>query len=372
MLWIRKGHGINIVWIRYHIDILNFSDISYTRFCKDTRTHAFLRFWNEFQRWHGCLPETTYIRTYVGTSVRLGNKLDLHTVSLKKGFTEMTCLHVPSRMAARRRFFLQAQQAWSVRPPRWLDRGAFKTMTLKKLTAFKAKQVETLSIFRQHAKTKSWEKLHQDHFDWWMFPIDDGSKDEFNICSEEDVTTLRGDVEWLKGYHEALRLAAAAWGWDLTKACRIEPPETGMAWTNWDVRLAKMCRSLYLFEEEELLDSLQTFARDLQKKEKKGKEGFFYNTICLDELLYFQLPRKTLDDWNSAQSKGVALSSCYSLSNAGTVEKLNWEPGGYSNLWWISTLHHPVSPISPIREFRAILRPQKAFLRDSCGQFFSV
>ncbi len=199
-------------------------------------------------------------------------------------------------MAARRRFFLQAQQAWSVRPPRWLDRGAFKTMTLKKLTAFKAKQVETLSIFRQHAKPGSWEKLHQDHFDWWMFPIDDGSKDEFNICSEEDVTTLRGDVEWLKGYHEALRLAAAAWGWDLTNACRIEPPETGMAWTNWDVRLAKMCRSLYLFEEEELLDSLQTFARDLQIKEKKGKEGFFYNTICLDELLYFQLPRKALDD----------------------------------------------------------------------------
>ena len=249
------------------------------------------------QKQHTCVR--TSVRTSVCTSVR-GNKLyrSPYCAIEKGGFTEI-CLHVPSRMAARRRFlFLQAQQAWSVRPPRWLDRGAFESMTSKKLTTFKAKQVETLSIFRQHAKTGSWEKLHQDHFDWWMFPIDDGSKDEFNICSEEDVTTLRGDAEWLKGYHEALRLAAAAWGWDLTKARRIEPPETGMAWTFWDVRLAKMCRSLYLFEETERLDSLQTFARDLQKKEKKG-EGFFYNTICLDELLYFQLPRRTLDDWNS-------------------------------------------------------------------------
>ena len=297
MVLIWYGHDV----IYRYSEILTLLDISCTRFCEDIPTHAFYVFgMNSKGDMDACQQQHPYARTYVGTSVCTsvrGNKLDLHIVPLKKGGSPKSVfMFRVVWLQGVVFFFLQAQQAWSVRPPRWLDRGAFESMTPKKLTTFKAKQVETLSIFRQHAKTGSWEKLHQDHFDWWMFPIDDGSKDEFNICSEEDVTTLRGDAEWLKGYHEALRLAAAAWGWDLTKARRIEPPETGMAWTFRDVRLAKMCRSLYLFEETERLDSLQTFARDLQKKEKKGDEGFFYNTICLDELLYFQLPRRTLDD----------------------------------------------------------------------------
>ena len=47
-----------------------------------------------------------------------------------------------------------------------------------------------------------------------------------------------------------MRLACAAWGWDLDQACRISPLEKGMGWTDWDVRLAKMCRSVYLMEED--------------------------------------------------------------------------------------------------------------------------
>ena len=31
-----------------------------------------------------------------------------------------------------------------------------------------------------------------------MFPIDDGSKAEFNLCSEEDVSALQNDAEWLE------------------------------------------------------------------------------------------------------------------------------------------------------------------------------
>ena len=47
-----------------------------------------------------------------------------------------------------------------------------------------------------------------------------------------------------------MRLACAAWGWDVDQACRIAPLEKGMGWTDWDVRLAKMCRSVYLMEED--------------------------------------------------------------------------------------------------------------------------
>lgn len=73
------------------------------------------------------------------------------------------------------------------------------------------------------------------------------------------------------------RLASAAWGWDLDQACRIDPPENGMAWTNWDVRLAKMCRSVYLLEQGDMLASLQKFARDLQENEKETLECFGFN-----------------------------------------------------------------------------------------------
>ena len=38
----------------------------------------------------------------------------------------------------------------------------------KRLASFKAKQAETLSLFRNYADAKSWEKLHRHHFDWWL------------------------------------------------------------------------------------------------------------------------------------------------------------------------------------------------------------
>merc|ERR1712159_949045 len=63
-----------------------------------------------------------------------------------------------------------------------------------------------------------------------------------------------------------------------------------MGWSNWDVRLAKIVRSLYLFEQKDYMESMQVFARDLMQNEKKGR-GFFYDEICLDELLHFSLPR---------------------------------------------------------------------------------
>ncbi|CAJ1408502.1 unnamed protein product [Effrenium voratum] len=192
------------------------------------------------------------------------------------------------------------------RPPKWEASAAkatygraarkpggaeVKSMTEKRLQNFKAKQAETLHAMRSRADKGAWDKLHNAHFDWWAFPIDDGSKPDFNISSEADVDVLRNDAEWLEGYHEALSLACHAWGWDLAAQRRIDPLSKGMGWTDWDVRLAKMCRSVYLFEEVELLASLQKFAREVQAKEKEGK-SFFYGMICLDELLYFELPRR--------------------------------------------------------------------------------
>ncbi|CAE8672965.1 unnamed protein product, partial [Polarella glacialis] len=164
-------------------------------------------------------------------------------------------------------------------------------MSSERLANFKGKQFETLEVFRKCQQDATWDRIHRGHFDWWMFPIDDGSKPDFNVNSEADVVALRSDSEWRERYHEGLALVAASWGWDVAACSRIEPPAPGMAYSGWDVRLAKMCRSLYLFEEDTLLSSMQTFAREVQQKEKGGA-SFFYGRICLDELLYFQLPRR--------------------------------------------------------------------------------
>merc|ERR1712023_142825 len=102
---------------------------------------------------------------------------------------------------------------------------------------------------------------------------------------------LRSDAEWLEGYREAVRLVSAAWGWDTRASGPIKPLAPGMGYRGWDVRLAKICRSLFLFEEASLLATMQEFAREVQRTKKNGG-SFFYGRICLDELLYFELPRR--------------------------------------------------------------------------------
>eukprot|EP00933_Yihiella_yeosuensis_P048313 TRINITY_DN4441_c0_g6_i1.p1 TRINITY_DN4441_c0_g6~~TRINITY_DN4441_c0_g6_i1.p1 ORF type:complete len:239 (+),score=56.93 TRINITY_DN4441_c0_g6_i1:44-760(+) len=198
------------------------------------------------------------------------------------------------------------------RPPRWAasgqatygrgvhrSKGAGKSrpapdagaMTSERIGKFLAKQRETLQQLQNYKQEDRWDRIHRAHYDWWMFPIDDGSKADFNVYNEEDVDALKSNEEWLANYHEGVALVAEAWGWDVAASQRIEQLATGQAYSGWDVRLAKMCRSLYLFEQKPLLDSMQAFAREVQQKEKEGG-SFFYGTVCLDELLYFELPRR--------------------------------------------------------------------------------
>ena len=55
-------------------------------------------------------------------------------------------------------------------PPHFwiISSPSFFATKAKRLASFKAKQAETLSIFRKYAEAKSWEKLHRHHFDWWL------------------------------------------------------------------------------------------------------------------------------------------------------------------------------------------------------------
>ena len=54
------------------------------------------------------------------------------------------------------------------------------------------------------------------HFDWYMWPIEDGSKVEYNVWAD-DVQELFADKTWRQRYLESAWLVARAWGWDLDR-----------------------------------------------------------------------------------------------------------------------------------------------------------
>eukprot|EP01059_Diplonema_ambulator_P013086 TRINITY_DN2360_c0_g1_i1.p1 TRINITY_DN2360_c0_g1~~TRINITY_DN2360_c0_g1_i1.p1 ORF type:complete len:191 (+),score=74.50 TRINITY_DN2360_c0_g1_i1:55-627(+) len=182
-----------------------------------------------------------------------------------------------------------------VRPAFFNSRGAKKNRGRVSLQQMKSAQMGGggrygLKVFRELAEKKQWGKIHSGHYDWWMFPIEDGSQTEYNVF-ENDVRELQGDAEYMANYREAVRLVVRAWGWDIDRAEPVTPFEQTMGWTHWDVRLAKITRSLWLFEQRDYLESIQTFARHL-----KPNGGFRYGGINLDEILHMKLPRDARRD----------------------------------------------------------------------------
>ena len=119
-------------------------------------------------------------------------------------------------------------------------------------------QQRQLSKFRAAAAAGRWARIHKDHFDWWMFPIEDGSQPGYNVYAE-DVAALLADEEWVGGFTEGIEMVALAWGWELGASRPVSDPAAaaGQAWQDWDIRLAKMIRSAWLFGQPEARQSLQ-------------------------------------------------------------------------------------------------------------------
>ena len=176
-----------------------------------------------------------------------------------------------------------------VRPPKWcVGRQNNDSGPHLNVSEFYKLQRTFLEHFRNADASRNWQAIHSRHFDWWQFPIDDGSRVEFNMNSESDIETLRSDEDWISGYLESVKLVAKAWGWDVDACALISD---GGFWDKKDVRLAKIIRSLWLFEQSEYFESMQKFATHINDN-VYNKRGLFYGRICLDEVLYMKLPRR--------------------------------------------------------------------------------
>jgi hypothetical protein len=234
------------------------------------------------------------------------------------------------------------------------------------VSAFKTAQANTLAHFRERARTGAWQAIHRDHFDWWMFPIEDSSQARFNVFAQ-DVQELMADAEWSANYLAGVEILARAWGWNLAGAEPIPEAECdeGQTWTDWDVRLAKIIRSLWLFDCGEEMQSMQMFARHV-----KPQGGLRYGTINLDEVLYMTVgPGLPVDAPIDTANSSVAGPARVLLSFQPRLPfTAFWWPLWR---WWLSAIHDvPHILLLPIKFLAVLLCPAYLYMCVVVGQFW--
>jgi hypothetical protein len=94
----------------------------------------------------------------------------------------------------------------------------------------------------QLAKFEVWAKrgygeFHQNHYDWWAFPIDKPSSYAFKyVVFDEEISEMQQDKFFLSRHRRGLELACESWGWDLNNA-RFLSPDALSHNQRWQVKL---------------------------------------------------------------------------------------------------------------------------------------
>jgi hypothetical protein len=135
--------------------------------------------------------------------------------------------------------------------------------TTEKSERVKTAQADQLKKFEIWAKEGNWQKFHDSHYDWWMFPISRSSRgqgDKYAVL-EKDVQVLKNDPEFMTNYLRGVELVAQSWGWDVKNAKECENLTADQKWTGYKIRLQKMLESLELFGEGNYLLSMHQFAQ---------------------------------------------------------------------------------------------------------------
>jgi hypothetical protein len=138
------------------------------------------------------------------------------------------------------------------------------------IQAIKDMQRQTLDMFQSAAARSAWMEIHDHHYDWWMFPIDEPSR--LGVAwtvYEGDIAELKADPEYLRRYLLGVELLAAAWGWDLHQGRPLQAVQPGQCWQHWPIRLYKAAKSVKLFGYSAEFRSLQSLGQDLIRHGEK-------------------------------------------------------------------------------------------------------
>jgi len=145
-----------------------------------------------------------------------------------------------------------------------------KNQTFVGIDEMKELHKTQLEKFETAAEKQDWNQIHDTHYDWWMFPINEISKFDWKYSvNKEDIEQLRLDSDYMQEYRRGVKLLLLSWGWDINSRKLIEDPNVnrGQKWANWPVRLYKAGRSLQLFGEDELFQSVKDFTLSLKKRD---------------------------------------------------------------------------------------------------------
>jgi Macro domain len=135
------------------------------------------------------------------------------------------------------------------------------------IAAIKKKQSKQLTLFEQWAREERWEKFHSEHYDWWMFPIDEESSyGRAWTVYEGDIAELKKDAEYIQKYLNGARLLALSWGWDMDQQSLVANPKPAQRWQRWPIRLYKAAKSLKLFGFVTQFESMKKYANGLMAK----------------------------------------------------------------------------------------------------------
>jgi len=119
------------------------------------------------------------------------------------------------------------------------------------------------------AASGEWRKIHNEHYDWWAFPIDRGSAsfgETFNVAGEP-LERLKKNPEFLSSLAKIMEIQTAALGWSLYEGKYFERLdwEKGQDWNMaYPTRLWKMTRSAQIFGLEREFESLLDLKESLE------------------------------------------------------------------------------------------------------------
>lgn len=113
------------------------------------------------------------------------------------------------------------------------------------------RQGETLAMFRAAAAAGDWAAIHDAHYDWWMFPIDQPSSHGYAwTVYPGDIDVLIATSGFVDDYLDGARILLLSWGWSLGDRRFVEDPAPNQDWQDWPIRLEKCGRSLWLFAQQ--------------------------------------------------------------------------------------------------------------------------
>lgn len=126
---------------------------------------------------------------------------------------------------------------------------------------------QQITGFEQWALQNDWERFHDSHYDWWVFPINRPSAYGMMwVVFDQEIAQLKEDSSFVADYRKGIELVSASWGWDVMNRSYIPHPNRGQSWHDWPVRLFKAAYSARLFGYEELFESLKQYAHDLMNQ----------------------------------------------------------------------------------------------------------